>query len=111
MKYCKWYSLTNKDYKDIVDLRLYENDIEKAVHKVKPDAAVIVDRNAFCIIPPLTRKKEIIRISQDIRSDKLKEFTYYRPSLFESHEAPVPVSDNDNSTDKASLSIFRYCRH
>lgn len=77
----KLYRLANKKFRDTVDLTLYRDIIEKAVRKIKPEATVTVLKEGFYLdIEPT--KTESIRISQELRSDELEQYTTYRPCLF-----------------------------
>ena len=84
----KYFRLANADFRDSVDLTRYEDDIFQAVQKVKPDTKVTVTPNYFTTTPELG-KMESILVSKQLRMGGLKEYTLYRPCLFNSYRQSV----------------------
>lgn len=80
----KYFRLADRAYRENVDLRLYRDDIASALSKVKPDAQLFVECDGFYTVPEL-RKRESIRISQELRKySGLNKYTMQRPCLFNS---------------------------
>ena len=79
----KYFRLANTDFRKIVDLTLYEKEITNAINKVKPGTKITVRPKYFSTEPPLG-KMESIQVSRLLRKGKLKDYTMYRPCLFNS---------------------------
>lgn len=104
----KYFRLANADFRNSVDLTRYEDDIFQAVQKVKPDTKVTVTPNYFTTTPELG-KMESILVSKQLRMGGLKEYTLYRPCLFNSYRQ----SDKEQQevTDERGNTMDRHRRN
>ncbi len=81
----KHFQLADANFRKSVDLTFYEEDICDAVNTVKPGTQVIVAPDHFTTIPELG-KVESIQVSRLLRQGELKDYTMYRPCLFNSYQ-------------------------
>jgi len=80
----KKFYLADVNFRKSVDLTLYADNIIRAISKVKPEAEVTVTANYFSTVPELS-KIESIKVSKLLRRGVLKQYTMYRPCLFNSY--------------------------
>ena len=90
----KFFHLTDTGFRESVNLRLYEDNIARAVAKVKPEAQLFVVENGFYTIPELG-KRESILVSKELRQkSSLNDYTLQRPCLFSSTQRTIKMEEN-----------------
>lgn len=80
----RMFKLSKAELREQVDLTLYTDIIEKAVHDIVPDAQVIVERD--CYIVDNVSKGESIRIGRKLAATPLGEFSKEIYTLFSGSE-------------------------
>lgn len=94
----KYFRLAGKGFRDNTDLRDYEDEIEKAVYQVKPEAEVTVTKTYYYTEPELG-KLESIKVSEILRDGDMNDLTTYRPCLFNSSQNLTKKEQEENTDD------------
>lgn len=95
----KYFQLANKKHKETVDLRIFEDEITKAVMAVNNSVTVTVGKNYYTTTPTLT-KRESIKVSTILRQGSLFDYTVYRPCLFLSVEELPKTKEEINEEEQ-----------
>lgn len=64
------YYLASTDYRGVVDLTLYEDEIKTAIHQVMPQAQVVVEKDCYTV-HPTPAKGDAIRIGRLLSSGEV----------------------------------------
>lgn len=97
------YTLASSDARSGVDLRVYTDVIEGAVHNIMPAASVIVEQSCYYVDPTPTQG-DAVRIGRQICRSELAQYCIQIPKLFSSVEIkPVVEEVTENGTKQKLL--------
>ena len=92
------YTLASSDARSSVDLRVYTEIIESAVHEFMPHAVVQVEKDYYCV-DPTPKQGEAIRIGRQICKSGLCQYCVQIPKLFSSIEIePIAKEEKKDGT-------------
>lgn len=80
----KEYRLADTGFRKEIDLRKFEKEIKKAVHKYCPTAKVVIRSDHYDIDTDIS-KGDAIRIGRQLASGKLGKYCLQRATLFVGH--------------------------
>lgn len=86
------YTLASPESRQAVDLRDYEEVIEKAVHSVMPNATVNVEQTCY-YVHPTPSQGDAVKIGRQICKSAICEHCVFIPKLFSSNEVKERVDD------------------
>ena len=80
----KFFQLTDTGFRSPVNMKIFENDIAKAVAMITPEATPYVENTYFYTVPELGKRQSIL-VSRELRKHSLlNNYTMERPCLFSS---------------------------
>ena len=81
------YSLANGSMRGVVDLRDYSDIITAAVQEFAPGSTVIVRKDCYTVLEPLTQS-QAVKIGRRICESNLSQYCIKLSKLFSSKEVP-----------------------
>ena len=85
MKFIRKYSLANGSMRGVVDLRDYSDVITAAVQEFAPGSSVVVCRDYYTVLEPLTQS-QAVKIGRRICESDLSKYCIKLSKLFCSRE-------------------------
>ena len=93
------YTLASSGARNSVDLRTYAEIIESAVHEFMPHAAVLVEKDYYCV-DPTPKQGDAIRIGRQICKSGLCRYCVQIPKLFSSVEIELVTEEEKKDGTK-----------